>query len=84
MPTYLLKAIDGVPDTDPLKYSSTIALANLSSHKSFLKSSMTPAEIDNDFWTDDENIFKGSKVWCLIKPLIHILDSNDPKNINLI
>jgi hypothetical protein len=80
----LLKAIDGIPNSDPLKYSATVALANLSSHKKFLKTAMNPQELENEFKIDDEIVFKGSKVRLLIKPLIHILDSNDEKNINLI
>jgi len=76
--TYLLKAIDGVPDSDPIKYNAVIALANLSSHKDFLKQGLS-----DDM--EDDNVEKtGFKIRCLIKPLIHILDNNDVANLNLI
>ena len=49
--TYLLKAIDGVADSDPVKYNAAIALANLSSHKEFLKQTIEEE-------TNDENAEK--------------------------
>jgi hypothetical protein len=63
--TFLLKAIDGHMDEDTIKHSA-IAMANLSSHKDFMKSSGSSYE-------EGTALSKAEK-WK-IKPLIHLLDS---------
>lgn len=62
---FLLKAIEVHVDEETIKHSA-IALANLSSHKDFLKSSKEPSNMK-----DTENKTEKWKV----KPLIHLLDN---------
>mmetsp|Transcript_20951 Transcript_20951/g.32463 ORF Transcript_20951/g.32463 Transcript_20951/m.32463 type:complete len:124 (+) Transcript_20951:1266-1637(+) len=73
--TYLLKSINGQLDEDTIKHSA-IALANLSSHKDFMKSSSQS--------TMGENIQSSKAEKWKIKPLIHLLDSAQEHKINLI
>lgn len=66
--TYLLKAIDGHLDEDTIKHSA-IALANLSSHKDFMKHS------SGGSGSHVENTQSSKAEKWKIKPLIHLLDS---------
>ena len=80
--TFLLKAIDGCSDKDTIKHSA-IALANLSSHKDFMKNSkMANMGAGGAIMSSDFSASKAEK-WK-IKPLIHLLDSDDKENLNLI
>jgi hypothetical protein len=73
---YLLQTIDGQLDEDTIKHSA-IALANLSSHKDFMKGQ------SNQFGSS-ENVQLSKAEKCKIKPLIHLLDSAQEHKINLI
>ena len=82
---YLLKAIDGSKDKDTIKHSA-IALANLSSLKDFMKhataGNLSEMSIDNIASFKHQVSFNARK--SQIRPLIHLLDSNDEGNLNLI
>lgn len=71
---YLLKAIEVHVDEETIKHSA-VALANLSSHKDFLKSGKESGSLK-----DSENKTEKWKV----KPLIHLLDNAQMQKINLI
>lgn len=75
--TYLLRAIDGNLDEDTVKHSA-IALANLSSHKDFMK----PQGAGGIGMHESVKNSKAEK-W-MIKPLIHLLDSAQVQKIDLI
>jgi hypothetical protein len=64
----LLKAIDGELEEDTIKHSA-IALANLSSHKDFMKANTKKSNHPQDNMQSTK-----SKKWK-IKPMIHLLDS---------
>ena len=83
---YLLKAIDGSKDKDTIKHSA-IALANLSSHKDFMRHAVSSNPSDLSTMVDPSSFkhqvsFNARK--SQIRPLIHLLDSNDATNLNLI
>jgi hypothetical protein len=83
---YLLKAIDGSKDKDTIKHSA-IALANLSSLKDFMRHAVTNSP--SDMSTEDNiSSFKHQVSFnarkSQVRPLIHLLDSNDKDNLNLI
>lgn len=67
--TFLLKAIDGQLDEDTIKHSA-IALANLSSHKDFMRSN---TKVHGH--AGGENLQSSKAEKWKIKPLIHLLDS---------
>lgn len=74
--TFLLRAIDGQLDEDTIKHSA-IALANLSSHKDFMKTSSKGQAGEEKVQSSKAEKYK-------IKPLIHLLDSAQESKINLI
>ena len=78
--TFLLKTIEGNTEQDTIKHAA-IALANLSSHKDFMKSSTQ----QHGGSTSVNEIALSSKAekW-MIKPLIHLLDAADKDKIDLI
>lgn len=82
---YLLKAIDGSKDKDTIKHS-TIALANLSSLKDFMRHASTnsPSDMSIDNITSFKHQVSFNARKSQIRPLIHLLDSNDESNLNLI
>ena len=63
--TFLLKAIEGRLEEDTIKHAA-IALANLSSHKDFMRTS-------NDSHALEATLSTKAEKW-MIKPLIHLLD----------
>ena len=65
--TFLLKAIEGHLEEDTIKHAA-IALANLSSHKDFMKS-------NSSLGPDSEHVLSSKSEKWMIKPLIHLLDS---------
>jgi len=71
-----MQTIDGQLDEDTIKHSA-IALANLSSHKDFMKSQSKSGG-------ENENLQLSKAEKCKIKPLIHLLDSAQEHKINLI
>lgn len=82
---YLLKAIDGSKDKDTIKHSA-IALANLSSLKDFMRHAVTnsPSEFDLDNAESFKHQVSFNARKSQVRPLIHLLDSNDESNLNLI
>ena len=70
--SFLLKAIDGNLDEDTIKHSA-IALANLSSHPSFMQTA-NKAKADRAVGLDNSTVESSKEKW-MIKPLIHLLDS---------
>ena len=83
---YLLKAIDGSKDKDTIKHSA-IALANLSSHKDFMKHVVmnNPSDISTAIGpTSFKHQVSFNARKSQVRPLIHLLDSNDVNNLNLI
>ena len=72
--SFLLKAIEGNHDEDTIKHS-TIALANLSSHKDFLKGASEGGPVaGGSLLKDSDNSQSKTEKWK-VKPLIHLLDS---------
>ena len=82
---YLLKAIDGSKDKDTIKHSA-IALANLSSLKNFMRHAVTnsPSEFDINNVESFKHQVSFNARKSQVRPLIHLLDSNDESNLNLI
>ena len=66
--TFLLKAIEGHLEEDTIKHAA-IALANLSSHKDFMKVNHSGSGAMN------ESAMSSKAEKWMIKPLIHLLDS---------
>lgn len=71
--TFLLKAIEGHLEEDTIKHAA-IALANLSSHKDFMKPNGS---------SNESSLSSKAEKW-MIKPLIHLLDSAQDQKIDLI
>lgn len=80
---YLLKAIDGSKDKDTIKHSA-IALANLSSLKDFMRNVVSDTDMDADNLSSFKHQVSFNARKSQIRPLIHLLDSNDESNLNLI
>lgn len=74
--TFLLKAIEGHLEEDTIKHAA-IALANLSSHKDFMKSNGSQGS------GNETSLSSKAEKW-MIKPLIHLLDSAQDHKIDLI
>lgn len=82
---YLLKAIDGSKDKDTIKHSA-IALANLSSLKDFMRHAVTndPSDMNGENISSHTHQVSFNARKSQVRPLIHLLDSNDENNLNLI
>ena len=65
--TFLLKAIEGRLEEDTIKHAA-IALANLSSHKDFMRTSQESQAVSSEMTLSSK-----AEKW-MIKPLIHLLD----------
>ena len=79
--TFLLKAIEGnLTEEDTIKHAA-IALANLSSHKDFMKASGNQSS--SGAAASEATISSKAEKW-MIKPLIHLLDSAQDHKIDLI